>query len=238
MTPVHRIAKDMSEDAMIQKMTRDTYAKLLKNEEEARERAIALTATVTMHKLKCAHCGAEFEHANKNVITCSEACRKARKRNQDIRCKAGKGRTGHMGKCAYCGKEYLIQGTTQRYCSNKCRKGQENRQKRLNARTLKTTCIICGQEFMTSVNTKAKTCGGACLQTYKAFLTRERFKTQREIGADNMLDSMPCPWATGKLDTLPVGVTSWDCADMDPLGCGTAMVMLDVGEMKQRRRAA
>ena len=39
MTPVHRIAKEMSEDAMIQKMNRDTYAKLLRNEQEARERA-------------------------------------------------------------------------------------------------------------------------------------------------------------------------------------------------------
>ena len=39
MTPVHRIAKDMTEDRVIKKMQRDTYAKLLRNEQEARERA-------------------------------------------------------------------------------------------------------------------------------------------------------------------------------------------------------
>ena len=39
MTPIHRIAKDMTEDMVIKKMTRDTYAKLLRNEEDARERA-------------------------------------------------------------------------------------------------------------------------------------------------------------------------------------------------------
>ena len=39
MTPVHRIAKDMSEDMVTRKMQRDTYAKLLRNEQEARERA-------------------------------------------------------------------------------------------------------------------------------------------------------------------------------------------------------
>lgn len=40
MTPVHRIAKDMSEDMVTRKMQRDTYAKLLRNEQEARERAL------------------------------------------------------------------------------------------------------------------------------------------------------------------------------------------------------
>ena len=39
MTPIHRIAKDMTEDMVIKKMTRDTYAKLLRNEQDARERA-------------------------------------------------------------------------------------------------------------------------------------------------------------------------------------------------------
>ena len=39
MTPVHRIAKDMSEDMVTRKMQRDTYAKLLRNEQESRERA-------------------------------------------------------------------------------------------------------------------------------------------------------------------------------------------------------
>ena len=39
MTPIHRIAKDMTEDMVTRKMQRDTYAKLLRYEKEARERA-------------------------------------------------------------------------------------------------------------------------------------------------------------------------------------------------------
>ena len=39
MTPIHRIAKDMTEDMVTRKMQRDTYAKLLRNEQDARERA-------------------------------------------------------------------------------------------------------------------------------------------------------------------------------------------------------
>jgi hypothetical protein len=50
---------------------------------------------------------------------------------------------------------------------------------------------------------------------------------------------MSCPWATHKLDTLPPGVTSWDCPEMDPMGAGTARVMLKFEtEEKRTRRAA
>ena len=168
---------------------------------------------------------AKEEHENKNVITCSETCRKARKRNQDARCKAGLGRTGRVAKCAYCGKKYVVSGTTQKYCSPKCRKGQDNRNKRNNARTLATTCIICGKGFMTSPNTKAKTCGKDCLLKYRSDLTVERYKAQKAQGAMNAWNEymMPCPWDTHKLATLPPGVTSWSDPIMDPLSGGFPM---------------
>lgn len=67
---------------------------------------------------------------------------------------------------------------------------------------------------------------------------RRQWKKAKHEHFVPVIDVMPCPWATGQLDNLPVGVTSWDCADMDPLGCGTARVMLDVGEVKERRLAA
>jgi len=51
-------------------------------------------------------------------------------------------------------------------------------------------------------------------------------------------DMMACPWATHKLDTLPPGVTSWDDPIMDPLGAGTAKVMLKFETEEKRRRAA
>lgn len=193
-----------------------------------------------MHTTICAHCGITFEHANANVMTCSEACRKARKRNQDIKCKAGRGRTGQIATCKYCGRKYTVMGTTQKFCSPKCRKAQENRLKRNNARTLKTTCIICGKDFMTSPNTKAKTCGGECLLKYRGMLATERAKKARETGSMNAFGEycMPCPWQTHKLDTLPLGVTTWDCPEMDPLGCGTARVMLEIEHKQPERRAA
>lgn len=50
--------------------------------------------------------------------------------------------------------------------------------------------------------------------------------------------SMPCPWETGKLDTLPTGVASWDCPEMDPMGCGTARVALKIETEQRERRAA
>ena len=51
---------------------------------------------------------------------------------------------------------------------------------------------------------------------------------------------MPCPWATpGKLDKseLPEGIKTWDCPEMDPMGAGTAKVMLKF-ETEEKRRAA
>jgi hypothetical protein len=52
------------------------------------------------------------------------------------------------------------------------------------------------------------------------------------------IDPMPCPWESHKLDTLPHGVTSWDDPTMDPMSCGTAMVMLVIEHKQQERRAA
>lgn len=172
-----------------------------------------------MHTLKCAHCGTKFEHKNPNVRVCSEKCRKARKRNQDIICKSGRSRIGHMEKCRYCGKQFMVAGTTQAFCSQKCRKANENRLKRAQDKTVPATCIICGCGFLTSKNSKSKTCGPQCLTKYKSALTSEReLKRKLEAGASMMgLFAIPCPWKTGKLDTMPPEVTTWDCGQMDPL---------------------
>lgn len=74
------------------------------------------------------------------------------------------------------------------------------------------------------------------------FLDRQRRaratnKALKEAAAQGPQGGMPCPWATHKLDTLPLGVASWDCPEMDPLGCGTARVALKF-ETEQRRKAA
>lgn len=175
-----------------------------------------------MHALKCAHCGAKFEHKNPNVRVCSEKCRKARKRNQDIICKSGRSRIGHMEKCRYCGKQFMVAGTTQAFCSQKCRKANENRLKRAQDKTVPATCIICGCGFLASKNSKSKTCGAVCLTKYKSALTSEReLKRKLEGGASIAgLFSMPCPWATpGKLGPGPEG-SSWYSAQADPMTMG------------------
>ena len=129
-------------------------------------------------------------------------------------------------KCAYCGKKYVVSGTSQKYCSPKCRKGQDNRNKRNNARTLATTCIICGCEFMTSPNTKAKTCGRDCLLKYRSELTAESYKAQKTQGGMNVWNEyiMPCPWESGYMTDLPPGVTAWSDPQMDPMSGGFPMV--------------
>ncbi|NCC85607.1 MAG: hypothetical protein EOM03_16000 [Clostridia bacterium] len=40
---------------------------------------------------------------------------------------------------------------------------------------------------------------------------------------DELRNVMPCPWESGKLDTLPLGVTSWSDPIMDPLSGGFPM---------------
>lgn len=42
MTPIHRIAKNMAEDAITRKLNRNEYARWKENQEAARKRAVAL----------------------------------------------------------------------------------------------------------------------------------------------------------------------------------------------------
>jgi hypothetical protein len=63
-------------------------------------------------------------------------------------------------------------------------------------------------------------------------------KAMKEAAAQGPQGGMPCPWQMGYLTTLPPGVTSWDDPIMDPLGAGTAKVMLVMGAKQESRRAA
>ena len=193
-----------------------------------------------MFTLTCAHCGAEFQHKNGNVRVCSEKCRKARKRAQDIICKSGRTRIGHAEKCRYCGKQFMVNGTTQVFCSEKCRKANANRLHRAQEKKVPATCVICNCEFLTSKNSKSKTCGPTCLTKYKSALTtaRELKRKMEACASANGASSMPCPWEAGQLDTLPAEVKSWDCPEMDPFGAGHYQVRPDMGEAQIERRAA
>ncbi len=190
-----------------------------------------------MHTLICARCGKTFEHKNKLALTCSEKCRRARKRDQDVICKSGRGNIGNMVKCAYCGREYEVTGTTQKYCSVHCRKANDRRLCKARENTIPATCIICGSGFLTSKNSTAKTCGPACLTRYKSILTTERERKKKADALNNCEAAMPCPWATpGKLGSGPEGV-SWYSAQADPMTRGIWMSG-NVETIKAREAAA
>lgn len=181
-----------------------------------------------MHTLTCVQCGAKFEHASPLALTCSHKCRLARKRNQDILAKSGRGRVGTIDVCPQCGKKYVVEGTTQRYCSLRCRRRKEGETARNAAKTKPARCIVCGRDFLTSKNSKAKTCGKDCLIRYKSILTTERERQKKADAMSNCETSMSCPWKSGKLDTMPLGVASWSDPVMDPMSGGFPMITFSV----------
>ena len=49
-------------------------------------------------------------------------------------------------------------------------------------------------------------------------VVQAKSKKSNSSGSPNRPDvGMPCPWESGKLDTLPPEITTWDCPQMDPL---------------------
>lgn len=67
---------------------------------------------------------------------------------------------------------------------------------------------------------------------------RRQWKKARHEHLVPVIDPMLCPWATGEVNTMPPGVKTWDCPEMDPLGCGTAKVMLKFETEGERRKTA
>jgi hypothetical protein len=187
-------------------------------------------------------------HARKPALalTCSDKCRLARKRDIDILNKRGKGRIGNVERCPQCLKNFVVNGATQKYCCAKCRKRSENDLFRAAAKTQPATCSICGAAFLTSKNSKAKTCSPECLGRLRSAQTTERERRKKAEGYASVFGEfgMSCPWKTpGKLDSadLPDGVTTWACPEMDPMtnhGACRASVRVDYGHKQESRRAA
>ena len=172
-------------------------------------------------KRNCAHCGKPFDSYNARM-TCSEECKRARKRMQDGKCRSGGGKLGNTGKCEVCGKKYAITGTMQKYCSQKCGKRARVLSGVDTVKRIPATCIICGKPFMTSKSSMAKTCGKECAAKYrtaqvKASANVESTATRPQ---DYWRHEMNCPWEYALFDTQPAHGASWYGAEADPMTNG------------------
>ena len=184
----------------------------------------------------CVVCGAKFE-CNTTRMTCSDACRKARKQAMDAKARHGKGRVGTTEVCPTCGKPFVVTGTTQRYCTERC--AYRARAAAVNENNIKSTCVVCGKQFLTSRNTKARTCGKACASALRGRKIRESaqraFEAARPAPGPWQHD-MRCPWEHCLFDTPPAYGVSWYGAGADPMTRGAWGC--DAVETRERRVAA
>jgi len=124
------------------------------------------------HDAVCVVCGQPFLTRFKAAQTCGKKCRDHKNRLY----KAAHYRERHPVKmitiaCKQCGRPFSansVSGTTLlRYCSVECRTAFDRRAK------YHRTCVVCGQQFVTSAHT-AKTCGEKCLSVRLAIVQSRR----------------------------------------------------------------
>ena len=180
-----------------------------------------------MRQMTCTHCGKVFD-SPRGRTTCSDACKKAHKYEQNRRRTPEYNRIGAMVKCQWCDKIFKRTAVGQKYCSLRCQERARNKHTAAKAKTIPATCVICDKPFLTSASAMARTCGKECLLKLRSRLAKERAADKKPyLKADDSF-CMPCPWATHKLDTLPPGVASWDCPEMDPMSTGFPMITFSV----------
>ena len=187
-----------------------------------------------MRIMTCANCGKTYD-SPRGRTTCSEICRKAVQYEKNRKRTPEYMRVGALCRCPVCNKAFTRTGIGQKYCSQKCQAYNANKAARAKVRKVDAVCVICGAKFKTTASTMARTCQMSCTLKLRSQLAKARNGDSKR-GDDSFC--MPCPWANHKLDTLPPGVTTWDDPIMDPLGCGTAKVMLKFETEEKRRKAA
>lgn len=91
-------------------------------------------------------------------------------------------------------------------------------------------CIVCQTPFVPRQPHQASCDDVDCRKTMKRNRKqRESIRPNMTAQANdkpavgNMDNTMDCPWATRKFDTLPPGVRSWDDPIMDPMSGGFPM---------------
>ena len=175
-----------------------------------------------MRKMTCTHCGKVFD-SPRGRTTCSDACKKAHKYEQNKKRTPEANRLGAIIKCPVCEKFFKRTAVGQKYCCLGCQNRARNKSVAAKAKTIPATCCICGKPFLTSASAMARTCGKECLLKLRSRLAKERAADKKPyLKADDSY-CMPCPWESHKLDTLPYGVTSWSDPIMDPLSGGFPM---------------
>ena len=202
----------------------------------------------------CAICGKEFDHWDSRVVTCGDPeCIRMRKvlYNRERRkasCMA-KLATLPVRYCPICGTPFKTANYTQQTCGDKACMAEHVRRYDATKRKPRQemTCPICGKPFKGRVN--QRTCGNR--KCYDKLYMIEAEASGRPAppakkpavvvvrhNLASAIDTMPCPWATGKLDTLPPGVRSWD----DPIMCfdgrgWTDGVWIETNEIAEVRAA-
>lgn len=193
----------------------------------------------------CIICGKECAR-----VTCSEECRLRRandrhnERKRIRRAEAAAKRPKKICTCTICGEAFeYTSGKVRKTCGSPDCQLAYRRQfdiDRYGRVAREFDCPVCGKHISTFRRSQL-TCGSdACYNRHYGIINGDdmRIKKQMRSGGITPPDAMPCPWATGKADTLPPGVKTWDCPEMDPFGAGHYHIRLDMGEAVERRNAA
>lgn len=176
----------------------------------------------------CAICGEEYQAVDHRSVTCgnSECVRERKVRHSRAQRKKKameKMATLPVRYCCVCNTAYKSPNPMQRTCGDKncmteCLRIYEQMRK---VPRREMTCPICGKTYMGRAN--QKTCGARrCYDKHGMIMAelngfKRRPEKVKEIYKPSVqpFDTIPCPWSSGQLDTLPLGVRSWD----DPIMC-------------------
>ena len=108
-------------------------------------------------------------------------------------------------------------------------------------------CSECGVSYSPR-NILSPTCGAEkCVKSYRSKQNKKYQSRHLTVNADNIqserlakkhakwlgereriMSQIVCPWEAGYMDTLPHGVASWDCPEMDPMSGGFPMITFSV----------
>lgn len=175
-----------------------------------------------MREMTCAICGMKFD-APRGRTTCGEECRKKYKYEQNKKRTPTEMRLGAIGTCSMCGATFTRKAPKQKYCSQICQTRASGKYARAKAKIVPTKCIICGADFLTSISAQARTCSKPCTLKLRSQLAKSRAADKKPYLKNDDSFCMSCPWQTGTLDTMPLGVTSWSDPIMDPMSGGFPM---------------